>query len=139
MNFNSWISKFSLVALMLAPAHAIADWDLVASSDGKYDYFLDQSTVRDQDQVRLAWVMKSYYATQTDDSGALYRSSKTLLALKCSELTYGIKYITLFKEPMGRGSLVFTSQSRNIDEIQFTDAVPETMGHKMLSTICSID
>jgi hypothetical protein len=123
-----------LIAAVLAPAQARAEWQFIGSDDNGLRFFMDLSTKRQQGKYTLVWDREDYPKAQVAN-GKSFNSAKTLTVYDCAEYRYGTKSYLHYSGKSGTGDVVH-SASRELSEVDFEDAAPETTGEAMLKIAC---
>ncbi len=124
-----------LIALALFSAQASAEWQYIGEDDNGIRFFMDLSTKRQQGKYTLVWEMDDYPETRVF-KGKSFSSAKTLTVYNCPEFRFGTKSYLLYNGKAGTGGVV-QSESRELSEVDFEDAAPDTMGEEMLKKVCS--
>lgn len=132
--------RFGAIAafvLLIPPAAQAADWfSLGEPDDGSFEHFIDLTTVRFDDTIRLAWFKNVYLpkaAPRRGANGVTWLSSRvSLTAFNCERETYRFESIyryyedgTVFKSPYGGADL-------------WMSVVPDSMADDEMKFICSL-
>lgn len=80
-------------------------WTRVSGNSAS-ELYVDQRSIKDEDQGRKAWTLRSYRRPQTAPDGKVYRSVKAQYAYACKERTATLLAQTYYPEAMGRGEAV---------------------------------
>ncbi len=128
-------AKILLIALALFAGQASAEWELISVSDDS-DYFIDRSTIRNQNGYTLAWILENYTKPKTVD-GLSYSSALTLEVAKCGEFLSAIKSSTKYIMKNGKGDSV-TSYKYEFNQLDFRDVAPGTVRDYIYNAICGI-
>jgi hypothetical protein len=127
-------SKIVFISLALFSAQASAEWKLVAETDTEKLY-IDSSTIRKQANLTYVWTMTDYSLAQNSASGDKFKSDKTLVIYKCSEMQKAFKTLILYSDNLGRGEVIFSHQPE-MYEVKYKDVVPGTFGEDMFKAAC---
>lgn len=76
------------------------------SGNGASELYVDQRGIKDEDEGRKAWTLRSYRRPQTAPDGKVYRSVKAQYTYACKERTATLLAQTYYPEAMGRGEAV---------------------------------
>jgi hypothetical protein len=81
-----------------------------------------------------AWIIVDYESPQ-DSQGGKYLSTKQLDYYDCKGRTVGTGQIVYYSMNLGQGDSVHSAMVPP-EYVSYSDVVPDTVGEKMLNTIC---
>lgn len=84
---------------------------------------------------KSAWTLTNNQKPESDNSGDKYLSSTIRWVADCNTQTYAIKRLIYYKEAMATGQEVRDISFKS-DELDFTDAVPNTIADLVLKFLC---
>ena len=124
--------KKTVLMLLLAAMStgAMAEWVPVGGG-GDLDGFADPSTRRKNGNNVNMWALSNFKVPQKVGS-AKYRSYKELEEYDCAGMRTRNLSITLYSEPMGKGNVVFTSDSPE----NWIHVTPDTVGEVFWEVAC---
>jgi len=125
-----------LIALILSPAQANADWELVVGDAYGRKHFLDFGTIRQQGKYTLIWSKLELSKAGLYD-GNKYYSVKMLDVYDCTEFKIGAKSLMYYSGKSGDGEVVF-SFTGELYEVEFSDVVPESVNEAKFNRVCAI-
>jgi hypothetical protein len=120
-----------LVAAVLAPAQASAEWEYVIESATDM-YFADRSTIKKQGKYTLMWQLTNSVPSASPEE---VKSRKTLLIYDCATKTYGSKAHLYYSGYMGSGEVI-DSEFLSVEEVEFIDLVPDSVGQDVFKIAC---
>ena len=126
--------RIAVITLALFSAQASAEWEVVDAND-EFITWLDRSSIRKQDNIKLAWIMFDYYLPKTHSNGKEYKSIKLYVAYKCNEMQTGMKSFIMHSDEQGKGDVV-ANASGQIYDIEFADIPPRSNGEAMFKQVC---
>ena len=105
------------------------EWTFIASTDRGDSYFVDLETIKKQKAYVYYWELVDYVIPIQD----IAYSSKNYIVTDCNLL--GFKYLQdiYYSEPMGKGSIVHSS---NIPDTEWRFNSPESTGVAELKRVC---
>ena len=126
--------KNSLIGLLLmaVSAGAMAEWTKIAAADGKFDSYVDLSSIRKSGNTAKMWVLRDYKKAQTATNGKSYLSSMARQEYDCNEEKSSGLTIYAYSGNMKNGDIVsggdYVGEWRSI--------LPDSVGATQLKIAC---
>jgi len=127
--------KNSLIGLLLmaVSAGAMAEWTKIgAAADGKFDSYVDLSTIRKSGNVVKIWNLRDYKKTQIDAGGKSYLSWMTRMEYDCNEENFRQLSIYQYSGNMKNGDIVWSGDV--VDK--WNSIPPESIGEVAFKIVC---
>lgn len=122
---------------MLTCSIAYAGWEFAGqAANGKFDIFVDKSTIRKSGALVKMWTMSEYSSNQTNSNELSFKSDKTLFGFNCVNETTVIISLVQFSSSMGDGAVVY-SGSRKESELDWRPIVPQGVDELLWKIACS--
>ena len=120
---------FLTLFVLLFSSSSWGEWTFIASTDRGDSYFVDLETIKKQKAYVYYWELVDYVIPIQD----IAYSAKNYIVTDCNLL--GFKYLQdiYYSEPMGKGSIVHSS---NIPDTEWRFNSPESTGVAELKRVC---
>ncbi len=135
------MKKFLLLALMLSPAFAHAEWIEIDTGDSIREVYVyvDSAAIRRKGDVFNFWTMWDFTSAQSDMPGAPYRSAKSQQEINCAAGQSRTLTLSFHAEQMALGDVVFTyafdGTAREFDRA-WKPIAPNTFFSEIFKAIC---
>ncbi|SFV12056.1 surface-adhesin E family protein [Pseudoduganella namucuonensis] len=107
-------------------------WTRVSGNSAS-ELYIDQRDIKDEDEGRKAWTLRSYRRPQTAPDGKTYRSVKAQYAYACGERTATLLAQSYYPEAMGRGEAVGTFKYEQYDAEKI---LPGSVNESAFKRVC---
>ena len=127
--------KNSLIGLLLmaVSAGAMAEWTKIgAAADGKFDSYVDLSTIRKSGNTAKMWDVKDYKKAQTATNGKPYLSAMSRLEYDCNEEQMRVLSDYAYSGNMKNGDII--EQWNGVTN--WYSILPESIGEVELKIAC---
>jgi hypothetical protein len=132
-----------LVALIAQSTNLLAsDWKQVGNTNANgTSFFVDVESINGDDSLKKAWVLedrKTSKAVKVKDKTIKYLSYKSLRVVYCDKNISSHQRGTFYSKRNGQG-LDLHSYTEKFDDLEFSEAAPQTMGESLNNFICAFD
>ena len=125
------MKKLLITFLFLFSTNAYCDWFKVTESDTAIT-FIDDSKITKKDKFIRAWTLTNFLNPVKFDDGTIYQSYVSFMEFDCREDKSRILSSTVYKDEMGKGKTLFTSNE--VSKWNFSP--PKSVGDFLIQFAC---
>ncbi len=123
--------RLFILAIMVLPLGVKAGWVQLAADEVAHEY-VNLETVKQEGNIVMMWNMSDFTAPQPVGNGSTYLSSRVLQAYDCLSKKKQIQTLIHYRNPMGKGQLVFYDKTPG----GWRKVAPGSLGEVHLNAAC---